>query len=81
MFILFLAAAVSYLVTGIVLGLKGPYLNGADATVEDLFKANTISRYVAMTSLGILLAGLIIQLTDLLASRSPLVSESQSSDA
>jgi hypothetical protein len=33
-----------------------------------------------MTSLGILLAGLIIQVIDLLASRSPLVSKNQSAD-
>ena len=39
LFAMFLLAAASYLVTGIVLGLKGPYLNGADATVEDLFRA------------------------------------------
>jgi hypothetical protein len=81
LFILFLLAAVTYVVTGVVLDVRGPYFNGGDTTVEALFRINTISWRVAITSLGINLIGLLWRLTDLLASRSPLASSNQASDA
>jgi hypothetical protein len=84
LFVVFLLAAVTYLVTGIALDLRGPWLEGGGpggTTDEDLFRINASARHVAITSAGILLVGLILRLTDHLASRTPVVSRNQASDA
>jgi hypothetical protein len=83
LFIVFLLAAVTYLVTGIALDLRGPMLEGGGpggTTDEDLFRINAVAWHVAITSAGILLVGLILRLTDLLVSRQPLAFRNHSSD-
>jgi hypothetical protein len=84
LFIVFLLAALTYLVSGIALDLRGPWLEGGGpggTTDEDLFRMNRAAWHVAITSFGVLLVGLILRLTDLVASRSPVVSRNQASDA
>ena len=84
LFIVFLLAAATYLVTGIALDLRGPWLEGGGprgTTDEDLFRISQMAWHVGITSFGVLLVGLILQVTDLVASRNPLVSGNPASDA
>jgi hypothetical protein len=82
--IVFLLAALTYLVTGIALDLRGPWLEGGGpggTTDEDLFRVNAVARHVGITSAGILLVGLMLRVTDLLTSKQPLPFLNHSSDA